>query len=423
VDQQTHKEPKLHTFRRLLHSRTITLLLLVALSVLFAEGGCGGSGGDGDSSTSTSTTRGTVAVNLTDATTDSYQAVYVTIDTVQVHETDGDSWQTVGTPQGTYDLLELANGVTASLGNTTVPAGDYTQMRLYIGESADSGTNILGNTHPYANYVIDASDAAHELKVPSGTQSGLKLTHGFSVEGNGTTVLLLDFDAEESVVQAGNSGQWLLKPTIRVYTTAGEADEVTTGTVAGNLTASANATLDNAKVSAQVYDAAAASVEDQVSVAGSTVAEQADGATAASYELRLDAGDYTMVAYKTGYDPACGQATVTADARTTQSFTLVNATTGTVSGSVTVYNATLDTEDDFVELSFRQDLACEGSTATAEIASINVALADNSGIYEGTYNATLTSGTYQVIATVPGSGLTADQETVSTGATQDFVVQ
>ena len=46
---------------------------------------------------------------------------------------------------------------------------------MIIGEIADNGTNILGNPHPYANYIIDKSDDDYELKVPSGYQTGIKI--------------------------------------------------------------------------------------------------------------------------------------------------------------------------------------------------------------------------------------------------------
>ena len=61
------------------------------------------------------------------------------------------------------------------------------------------------------NYVILEDDSVHELKVPSGYQSGVKIVKGFTINENGTTEIILDFDAMSSVVEAGNSGQWLLK--------------------------------------------------------------------------------------------------------------------------------------------------------------------------------------------------------------------
>ena len=81
----------------------------------------------------------------------------------------------------------------------------------------------MSQAHPYANYVIidkDPNDAidpvSHELKVPSGDKTGVKIVGGYFISANQTTELILDFDACRSVVQAGNSGQWHLKPTIKL---------------------------------------------------------------------------------------------------------------------------------------------------------------------------------------------------------------
>ena len=79
------------------------LLLLSMLAVLTITA-CGG-GGSGGSNT------GTLALSLQDAFTDDYQAVYVTINEVQVHlggdEDDDGNWEVVACPYKTYNLLEL----------------------------------------------------------------------------------------------------------------------------------------------------------------------------------------------------------------------------------------------------------------------------------------------------------------------------
>jgi hypothetical protein len=67
------------------------------------------------------------------------------------------------------------------LGVTKLPSGDYMQMRLIIGRAPDSRLNILNEPHPYANYVIDSKDNRHQLFVPSGEQTGIKIIHGFTI--------------------------------------------------------------------------------------------------------------------------------------------------------------------------------------------------------------------------------------------------
>jgi hypothetical protein len=55
----------------------------------------------------------------------------------------------------------------------------------------------------------------HDLEVPSGSQSGLKLIHQFTIDSGKLYELLLDFNVDKSIVITGN-GKYKLKPTIRV---------------------------------------------------------------------------------------------------------------------------------------------------------------------------------------------------------------
>ncbi len=55
----------------------------------------------------------------------------------------------------------------------------------------------------------------HELKTPSAQQSGLKINVHADISNVDVFNLLIDFDAEESVVEQGNGG-YILKPVIKV---------------------------------------------------------------------------------------------------------------------------------------------------------------------------------------------------------------
>jgi hypothetical protein len=120
----------------------------------------------------------------------------------------------VATPNRTYNLLELQNGVTSFMGEDTIPSGDYTQLRMILGDTPDTTPNLLGDAHPYANYIILDDDVAYALKVPSNT---LKYNHNFTLVDGGDTDMVIDFDAKKSIHQAGN--KWLLKPVLKVKTT------------------------------------------------------------------------------------------------------------------------------------------------------------------------------------------------------------
>ena len=47
------------------------------------------------------------------------------------------------------------------------------------------------------------------------TASGLKLTHGFTIESDNETTLFIDFNTDKSLHQTG-AGDYKLKPTIKV---------------------------------------------------------------------------------------------------------------------------------------------------------------------------------------------------------------
>lgn len=177
----------------------------VAAAALVA---CGGGGG------SSAAAPGAVRLALTDAPACGYDHVYVTVDRVRMHQSgsasDADGgWSEVAlaTPKR-IDLLTLTNGVLEELGQTSLPAGTYTQIRLVLVDN--TGNNKL------ANAVQPTGGAEVAMDTPSAQQSGLKLKTAFTVESGKTSDLLLDFDACRSVVPTGTTGGYNLKPVLTV---------------------------------------------------------------------------------------------------------------------------------------------------------------------------------------------------------------
>ncbi|MEW6079787.1 MAG: DUF4382 domain-containing protein [Thermodesulfobacteriota bacterium] len=367
--------------------RILPVLFLCLL--LSACGGGGGGSSDGGI--------GTMSLYLTDAATEEYSAVYVTIDEVQVHQGDADGeadeggeWTTVAVPETTYNLLELVNGVMEQLGLTNLPAGVYTQVRLYLGDTPDTGRNILNGSHPFANYVIDTDDnEVHELKVPSAYQSGIKLVHEFEVLSGRTIELILDFDASASVFKAGQSDQYILKPVIKIVDTAGNA--IVSGTVTGP-----NNT-EGIRVSAQTFHPAATDDKDRVQIAASTLTDE-DG----RYSMYLEEGEeYTVVAYAPGYSPACDTFRAEAGSAYTQNFVLQAASTGIIAGTVLITGG-----DQYAgaTLSFRMERQCGEGLREMEVDAVNVSNGMNNGnnIAAGEYDLTLPVDTYKLVAGSPG---------------------
>jgi len=186
--------------------RLRSLRAALGVACLVALAGCGGGSADGAS--------GTLRVALTDTPACGYDAVNITIERIRVHQSGnaGDNdpgWsEIVLTPARRVDLLTLTNGVLEHLGQTALPAGRYTQLRLVL--ATNSGTS------PPPNSVKPTGGAETPLTTPSGQQSGLKLNANIDVGANQIADIVLDFDACRSIVPRGASGQYNLKPVIAV---------------------------------------------------------------------------------------------------------------------------------------------------------------------------------------------------------------
>jgi len=370
--------------------KLISVSMLSVLILIMTS--CGGSSGN---------EKGSLSLALSDNPEPEYKALYVTIEEVQVHRVDAadGQWTTVLTPHATYDLLELVNGSTDPIGVADLQTGTYTQLRLMLGTVPDTETNILGQQHPHANYLITSSDEYRELKIPSGFATGIKLVHTFEVESGLTTDLVLDFDAPRSVVRAGNivkagnSGRWFLKPVIKV------TDTVENATLNGIVTDLPQNTLSRIHMSAQVYNASAATETEKVTIVASTITDDTGG-----YQMYLEPGTYLIIASADGYSPACKQITVIYNMNYSQNFTLSSATSGTVSLKLTLPSGQ---SEEAATVEFRKNSPCD---ATKHITVKTVNFSES-----GSYEVSLPSSTYNFVATYAGQ--TKIFEGVQTGTT------
>jgi hypothetical protein len=221
---------------------------------------------------------GSLRIALTDAPGD-YDEVNVEVIGVEVHRSgEAGGWMAVDVDTTAVDLLTLTDGQSVVLADSVLPTGAYTQIRLVLGE---------GNT-----VVVDGE--THELVVPSGGETGLKLNHPFSIEPETLYALTLDFDADRSV-HATNDG-YKLRPVIRVIVDA------ISGAVAG--------TVEPAAAEARIW-----------TVAGpDTVATYADASTGEFAFTRLEEGSYDLHVEATAgaYVDALLEAVAVAAGETTQ---------------------------------------------------------------------------------------------------------
>ncbi len=173
-------------------------ILVPTLLLMLAFAGCG----DNDSTTpNASIGDGHLSLKLIDAS-GPYDAVNIEVIEVSVHRAGADStggWNVVCDDTLDLNLLDYTNGNFAVLADSALAAGQYTQIRLLL---TDNNTVIVDGE-------------SHDLEIPSGSTSGLKLNHPFTIEEGVTYSATLDFDAERSIHMTGN-GVYKMNPVIRI---------------------------------------------------------------------------------------------------------------------------------------------------------------------------------------------------------------
>ncbi len=148
---------------------------------------------------------GTIQIRMTDIPA-AYDSVVIVVDSVRVHIDSADSiggWYTVSRMPSSYDLLQFTGGRDTIIAEGDVPAGYYSQVRLYIG----TGSHVVVDGIPLP------------LEIPSGSQSGLKLNIQANIAAGVMYTVAMDFNASQSIVVTGN-GRHILKPVIKIVSTA-----------------------------------------------------------------------------------------------------------------------------------------------------------------------------------------------------------
>lgn len=323
-------------------SRKVLCRTMLACATLLMSA-CGGGGGG-------ATPTGTLAVHMTDAPACGFDHVYVTVSQVRVNMSssagDNDSgWSdiTLATPQK-IDLLTLTNGVLTTLGQTTLPAGQYQQVRLVL--AANQG-NALANS-----VVVSGTTTEVALATPSAAQSGLKIIRPFTVDANTTVDLVLDFNACKSVVQQGNGG-YSLKPVVTATPTT------ISGTIDGYVAP--------AEAGASVY------AEQNGKVISGTVADSTGHFMFAPLVASATSGNYDVVIAQGGVSTGV----------ITSVPVLVGATThvSTVAQPITLPASSMNT--------------VSGTVTVSAAASLRALQTTTSGTYEiASANANLTTGAY-----------------------------
>lgn len=216
----------------------ITKLFAVLLASVALIAGCGGSGNSGDKT-------GYLSLGVSDMPIHSAKKVCITFDDVELKRVGDEPPFLVDLPQTKVNLLAF-QGMNAAplLFNEEVPAGEYEWMRLVIDANRGSNGGVgddptdLENCTGDASYIVmdDDFNTMHNIYVPSGNQTGLKLVRGFTVPVNASADFTAEWDLMQSMTAPpGLDPDVILKPVIKLVNNA----EVGTlrGTVSADLAA------------------------------------------------------------------------------------------------------------------------------------------------------------------------------------------
>lgn len=205
-----------------------------------------------------------------------------------------------------FNLLSLQNGITAELANVDLEPGSYDFIRMHVTKAE----------------VTLKDGSTFDLKIPSGTTSGLKIkiSPNLVIESGVESTILLDFDVSKSFVVQGNPKTpagikgFLFKPVLRAVC------QQYTGVISGKVTEVVGTATPTAIAGATVEIWRA----DSVYTSASTD-------TNGNYALvGLPALSYKLVCAKDGYTSVTvNDVVVKTKEITTQNITLVKTSTST----------------------------------------------------------------------------------------------
>ncbi len=151
--------------------------------------------------TSEPTTNYPLSVRMTDAP-GPYNAVFIDLQGVEITGSNGKA-VLMNVNTGIYNLLAYSNGMDTLIATGSLNVATVSQIRLILG--------------PNNSVMVDS--VLYPLDTPSADQSGLKLQVHQTLQAGVLYSILLDFDANKSIVMTGN-GTYKLKPVIRTIETA-----------------------------------------------------------------------------------------------------------------------------------------------------------------------------------------------------------
>lgn len=212
-----------------------------------------------------------------------------------------------------FDLLKLRNGISDELANVDLEPGSYDFMRMHVTKAE----------------VVLKDGTSYDLKVPSGSSSGLKIkiTPNLVIESGVESTIILDFDVHKSFVVQGNPKTpagikgFLFKPVLRAVC------QQYTGILSGKVTENTTTPVKDAKVDIMLAD---------------TVYSSALTNTDGTYAMiGIPAASYLVAVSKEGYtDVEVNNVVVKEKETTTLNFNIVSTATGTTTSGTTTNTTT-----------------------------------------------------------------------------------
>lgn len=197
--------------------RTDFLSVLVPVAMLAACSGSSSPSSEGISSTG-STLTGPIALHAVGdpdviaflPPISTVTSIVVTITRIEARienpkspsELDDDAWTTLSTTPTALDILATPKGGYSTLLVAKLPATGLERLRLTVSPGGP-------------NYVMTSDGVRHDLVVPSDT---VEVVGDFDVDGCTSGYVTLAFSGRRalSVHAAGASGDWILRPVVRV---------------------------------------------------------------------------------------------------------------------------------------------------------------------------------------------------------------
>jgi len=250
--------------------RNLILISFLLSIVILTFTGCQKVNGD---------STGRLLVHITDAPfpIEMIEEATVTVTKVEVRsdaESDEYSFITIFEGSKEFNLLELRNGVMEELVDVEIPAGSYNLVRIDV---EDAG-------------IVVRDHGSYSVKVPSGSQTGIKLfiKPSLQVQGGLTSEVILDFNLDKSFVLKGNMDTpagikgFNFKPVIRAV------NKTSAGTIAGVINDSDGNHLSGVSVSIMLDELVTSQTEEDGSYALS-------GISAGVYSVTAEKENFTSV--------------------------------------------------------------------------------------------------------------------------------